>query len=270
MLGPARLLWTPIKSLIRWTVKSSLGDTIGFESESRIRRLTDASLLRPTGRTAADDNDPTRSIYQHRVRTSPAEIRTLGRVPLEHNYGQSKLLDFCISARLARLRPSSAKPAFAITNWELTRSAEQARRKGEFTPGGYQISVVPHLTESPRHLVKSMRAGFRTWMRTVVICTPEDLLYRNRPVRCFTVLAPPLSKSVRREYPKVTLNSTDPLASSTAHDVCRLPNDVPGNAIWLVDVRGEDGGTGVEWPDPVSDHKDQFDSGLNRGRRWFA
>ena len=270
LLGSASLLWVPTKSLIRFIVKLSLGDSIVSEFMSRARRLTDTSLLRPTGRPAADRNDPTRSIRRHGVRVSPAEIRSLGRIPLEHNYGVSKILDFCISARLARLRPSSAKPAFAITHWELIRSAEQTRLRGEFSPGGYRVSVIPHLTESPRHLVKSMRSGFRTWMRTVVICTPEDLLYRDRPVRCFTVLAPPLSRSVRREYPKVTVNSTDPLASSHAHDVYRFPNDVPRNAIWLVDVRDEDGSARVEWPDPLSDHKDQFDSGLNRGRRWFA
>ena len=208
-----RTIWTQLRRLVFDNLRRA-------HSSDHEEGLKATSLIRP--------------VRRHTI-LNPREIRSLRRVPVEHNLGVSRILNFCVWVRLARLRPSSPKPAFTIADWELNRASEAHVDTSEFTPGGFELSVSLHAGESPRHLVRSMRAGFRSWMRTVVICTPEDLVRQNRPLRCLVVGAPSFPQP-RRQDMVVTLKSADPLMADRSHFQYRLPSTIPTNAIWLVQI----------------------------------
>ena len=190
------------------------------------------SLLRPVGEYTRSVHDASLTRNRSSVVMSPTEIRAIGRVPLENNLGVSRLLNLMIWIRLFRLRPSSPKPAFVITNWHVAHGSDMDTVAGQFTPGGYRLTVTLHHSESPRHFVRSMRPGFRSRPRTLVICTPEDYIWQEGAFRCLTVRSPTVSLR-RRKYHNITLKSTDPLVSGVPNSDLRLASDIPRNSIWL-------------------------------------
>ena len=132
-----RTIWTQLRRLVFDNLRRA-------HSSDHEEGLKATSLIRP--------------VRRHTI-LNPREIRSLRRVPVEHNLGVSRILNFCVWVRLARLRPSSPKPAFTIADWELNRASEAHVDTSEFTPGGFELSVSLHAGESPRHLALIVHEG---------------------------------------------------------------------------------------------------------------
>ena len=193
-----------------------------------------ASPLRPIRRFSPEQqSDSTQRNSPARI-FDPDEMCIVGRIPLEYEFDSGGLIGLVRRLRAWLLRPSSPKYTYAIVNL-ATSDYSTVRREDEFTPGGFRLDIELKHTESTRHFLRSLRTGTRTLKRTVVICEPGDLYYRDRVVTCFTMV-PPVRRADWRYSQCVTLYSSDPLFSGTDHRQERWPNDLPPDTIWLVDV----------------------------------
>lgn len=221
-----------VVEVLKWARGAFSGAT-RRKSQDRVPAVRKRHIVRPFRKTESIRERPSGARTTSYIGFLPREIHAIGRVPLERAIPQSRMSKMWVWLRLIRLRPSSPKPAFAIDRLEVYEPPNDDDEQ-EYSPGGFWLTIFLHRTESRMHFIRTMRSGLLPWgRRTLVVCTPDELYYRDTPVRCFGIRAPMIWKR-QREYFRVGVSSSDPLVSYVLHEEYLSPDDIPPDAIWLI------------------------------------
>ena len=157
-----------------------------------------------------------------------------GRVPIERPPKSSFFANVGRFLRQVTCGPSSPKPAFAVRSLERTPSGADEAEPGL---GGFRLTVELHEAEHCEHFRRSIRTSADGSRRTVAVCSPDRLSSPGNRVRCYLVNAELRRiRGVGDGTQQVCLESADPLGAPHGHEWQPRLNDVPGDAIWLVDI----------------------------------
>lgn len=167
-----------------------------------------------------------------------AWMRATGRVPLEHVHEGSVYSKFWSRFDGLVMRPSAAKPAFAIRQVREIPNEEPACGTEVPPHGGFRIRVWLQPGEHRRHLLKSMRAPAFRQSRSLAFCKPHELADPEAPVVCIAV------KTARRHVKYdgdrsgqyIEFESADPLLSDFGSRETFCRKAVPPKTIWMLNL----------------------------------
>ena len=169
-------------------------------------------------------------------------IRRRARGPVQHVIPKNLSSRLLWIPRLLALRPCTAKPLFLIDSYSVRSAAPLPNDQddGGLRAGGYSLTIVPHRTESAKHMVRSIRRRNLSGIRTIAISDRYSLPHDYAKVESYRVDARGESLSVSDDG-SVTLYSGDPLVSGLPNRDRELRKSLPGETIWLVQSEPEDG-----------------------------
>ena len=160
-----------------------------------------------------------------------ADIRRLGRLPLEYDYQQSRWRRLRAAVRAGTSRPSTPKPGFAVADWRVDLAADADLAPNRFSPGGFRLTIWIHDNENLKHLVRSLRKGPRAAAKPVVFSTPETLTSATRRSECYFVNA---KETLRvHEDGRLTVWSSDPAKLALHNQLLIRVSDIPCFAVRL-------------------------------------
>ena len=190
-------------------------------------------------------------------------MRATGRVPLTHVHEGSLLSRFLSRLDGLVMRPSSAKPGFAVRGWkEVPRSVPGASVNVP-RQGGFRVRIWLQPGEHKKHFIKAMRApGFRQ-TRSLAFCRSDQLGDPNALIKCRVVATRGKSITSGRDDDGcyLDLESADPLLSDFGHRETFRRDKVPPTAIWMVSVDVD--------PDSSSSQKFERDPKPPAGGRYW-
>lgn len=172
---------------------------------------------------------------RQRLVTSPlvdaADIRRLGRLPLEYDHRQSRWRRLRAAVRAGTARPSTPKPGFAVADCRRDLAADADVGPDRFPPGGFRLTIWIHHNENLWHLVRSLRKGPRAAAKPVVFSTPETFASATRRSECYFVNA---KETLRvHEDGRITVWSSDPTKLAWHNQLLIPVSDIPCFAVRL-------------------------------------
>ena len=173
-----------------------------------------------------------------------------GRVPLQL-YRRLNKKDPELRAHSVFLfkRPSSPKPAFAITEWAIVAADSRIEPSSRLSPGHTVLEFVLHQNEDSGHFKRSFRRIGRNLRCKIAIVSPQYMDDRSRPVVVATASLSP--ESITSEHESIVLNIGE------RKQVVVDQTSRPKKMIWLVKT------------DPASSHDPVVES-FREGWRRFA
>jgi len=163
-------------------------------------------------------------------------MRATGRVPLTHVHEGSVVSKFMNRLDGLLMRPSSAKPAFAIVQWRELPDPSTDAGAGVPRHRGFRIRVWLYPGENKEHLMKSMRAPAYRQTRSLAFCRPRQFGSPSAHLLCLAVSTSKRTMSFGKDMDGqyIEMESADPLLSAFGHRRFFRRDEVPHDAIWLV------------------------------------
>ena len=113
-------------------------------------------------------------------------LATFGRVPLERPPQTSIFMSIRSFLQHLACRPSSPKPAFAVSSCERTSENDDGSA-GTSLFGGFVLRIALHKSEHREHFIRSIGSSIDGMNRTIAVCSPNQLSYPGSRIRCYLV-----------------------------------------------------------------------------------